>query len=170
MGLSVYGFIRLWVYKKINAGLILNSKYRSFPGLKTFSNFLKLHLMSKFRTYAFEKLEVWQEARKLVVKIYRITGRFPLEEKYGLTSQMRRAVTSVSNNIAEGTSRYSPRDQSRFTEISFGSFYELLNDTIHSFDLGFIDEIEYFDLRMDYDRIGPMIDGLRKSQIKRIKS
>jgi len=123
--------------------------------------------MKTFKIYSFEKLEVWKAARKLVVKIYHLTSRFPPEEKYGLSSQMRRAVISVSNNIAEGTSRYSPRDQARFTEISFGSFIELINNTILSFDLDFITEFEYTDLRIDYDNIGPMIDGLRKSQVNR---
>ena len=123
--------------------------------------------MLKFKIHSFEKLEVWKEVRKLVVKIYHVTSSFPSEEKYGLTSQMRRSVISVSNNLAEGTSRHSLRDQARFTEISFGSLVELIDDTIHSFDLGFISEFDYIDLRIDYDRIGPMIDGLRKSQIKR---
>ena len=123
--------------------------------------------MLKFKIHSFEKLEVWKEVRKLVVKIYHVASSFPSEEKYGLTSQMRRSVISVSNNLAEGTSRHSLRDQARFTEISFGSLVELIDDTIHSFDLGFISEFDYIDLRIDYDRIGPMIDGLRKSQIKR---
>ena len=123
--------------------------------------------MLKFKIHSFEKLEVWKEVRKLVVKIYHVTSSFPSEEKYGLTSQMRRCVISVSNNLAEGTSRHSLRDQARFTEISFGSLVELIDDTIHSFDLGFISEFDYIDLRIDYDRIGPMIYGLRKSQIKR---
>ena len=123
--------------------------------------------MLKFKIHSFEKLEVWKEVRKLVVKIYHVTSSFPSEEKYGLTSQMRRSVISVSNNLAEGTSRHSLRDQARFTEISFGSLVELIDDTIHSSDLGFISEFDYIDLRIDYDRIGPMIDGLRKSQIKR---
>ena len=123
--------------------------------------------MLKFKIHSFEKLEVWKEVRKLVVKIYHVASSFPSEEKYGLTSQMRRSVISVSNKLAEGTSRHSLRDQARFTEISFGSLVELIDHTIHSFDLGFISEFDYIDLRIDYDRIGPMIDGLRKSQIKR---
>lgn len=121
----------------------------------------------KFKIHSFEKLEAWKEARKLVLKIYHVTSKFPPEEKYGLTSQMRRSVISVSNNLAEGTSRHSFRDQSRFTEISFGSLIELIDDTIHSFDLGFISEFDYIDLRIDYDKIGPMIDGLRKYQVNR---
>ncbi len=123
--------------------------------------------MLKFKIHSFEKLEVWKETRKLVVKLYRVTSHFPPEEKFGLTSQMRRAVISVSNNLSEGTSRHSFRDQARFTEISFGSLIELIDDTIHSLDLGFISEFDYTDLRIDYDKIGPMIDGLRKSQVLR---
>ena len=76
--------------------------------------------MLNFKIHSFEKLDVWKETRKLVVKVYRVTGHFPPEEKFGHTSQMRRAVISVSNNLSEGTSRSSFRDQARFTEISFG--------------------------------------------------
>ena len=123
--------------------------------------------MLKFKIHSFEKLDVWKETRKLVVKVYRVTSHFPPEEKFGLTSQMRRSIISVSNNLCEGTSRHSFRDQARFTEISFGSLIELIDDTIHSLDLGFISELDYTDLRIDYDKIGPMIDGLRKSQVLR---
>ncbi len=126
--------------------------------------------MLKFKIHSFEKLNAWKEARKLVIKVYRVTSHFPPEEKFGLTSQMRRAVISVSNNLAEGTSRHSFRDQARFTEISFGSLVELIDDTIHSLDLGFISEFDYTDLRIDYDKIGPIIDGLRKSQVLRDQS
>ncbi len=126
--------------------------------------------MLKFKIHSFEKLNAWKEARKLVIKVDRVTSHFPPEEKFGLTSQMRRAVISVSNNLAEGTSRHSFRDQARFTEISFGSLVELIDDTIHSLDLGFISEFDYTDLRIDYDKIGPIIDGLRKSQVLRDQS
>jgi len=126
--------------------------------------------MLKFKIHSFEKLNAWKEARKLVIKVYRVTSHFPPEEKFGLTSQMRRAVISVLNNLAEGTSRHSFRDQARFTEISFGSLVELIDDTIHSLDLGFISEFDYTDLRIDYDKIGPIIDGLRKSQVLRDQS
>ena len=123
--------------------------------------------MLKFKIHSFEKLNAWKETRKLVVKVYQVTSHFPPEEKFGLTSQMRRAVISVSNNLSEGTSRSSLRDQARFTEISFGSLIELIDVTIHSLDLGFISVSDYTDLRIEYDKIGPMIDGLRKSQVLR---
>lgn len=59
------------------------------------------------RTFYFEKLEVWQNARTFVKKMYQITSEFPTEEKYGIISQLRRASTSVTANIAEGMSRNS---------------------------------------------------------------
>ena len=65
------------------------------------------------RKFSFEKLDVWQLSRKLTVKVYKISKEFPEEEKYGLTSQIRRAVISVSSNIAEGTSRQSGIEQAR---------------------------------------------------------
>lgn len=58
------------------------------------------------RVFSFEKLNVWQKARELSIKIYKDTKNFPSEEKFGLTSQMRRAAVSISSNIAEGTGRH----------------------------------------------------------------
>jgi len=126
--------------------------------------------MLKYKTYSFEKLDVWKEARKLAVKIYKLTAKYPSEEKFGLVSQMRRSVNSINYNISEGSSRESFKDQARFTQISFGSLMELLNDSILSFDLKYINEVEYWDLRQDTDRIGFQLDRLRKSQISRHKS
>lgn len=125
--------------------------------------------MLKCRVYSFETLDVWKEARKLIIKIYKITGSFPAEERFGLVSQMRRAILSVGSNISEGSSRDSLRDQARYSEISFGSLMELLNDSIASFDLNFISEIQLMDVRLDIDRISTLLDGLRKSQINRHK-
>ncbi|MFA5816228.1 MAG: four helix bundle protein [Bacteroidales bacterium] len=66
--------------------------------------------------YSFENLEVWQMSRELVNDIYQVTSTFPQDEKSGLTSQLRRASISVSSNIAEGSTRWSKKDQSRFYE------------------------------------------------------
>jgi four helix bundle protein len=125
--------------------------------------------MLKYRTYSFESLDVWKEARKLTVKIYRLTSKYPPEEKFGLTSQMRRAVTSISQNTSEGSSRSSLKDQSRFSEIAYGSMLELLNGTILSFDLSYISESEYVEVRCDIDSISSKLTGLWKSQVKRHK-
>lgn len=87
----------------------------------------------------FTEMSVWQKAYDLVMKIYRITKDYPSDEKYGRVSDMRRAANSISNNIAEGFGRYEPRDKTRFYKISRGSAYELLNQTLLSNGLNFID-------------------------------
>ena len=73
----------------------------------------------KMFEYSFEKLEVWKESIKLVKLIYSITNQFPLEEKFGLVSQFRRASISISSNLAEGTSRITNKDKAHFTIISY---------------------------------------------------
>ncbi|HEY3387453.1 MAG TPA: four helix bundle protein [Saprospiraceae bacterium] len=125
--------------------------------------------MLKCKVYSFETLDVWKEARKFAVKVYKLTKKLPTDERYGLVSQMRRSGISISTNIAEGSSRESLKDQARFSEISFGSLLELLNHSILCYDLEFISESELFDLRIDVDSIGFKLDGLRKSQLKRFK-
>jgi four helix bundle protein len=77
--------------------------------------------MKLTKKYSFEKLEVWQLSRKLVKITYGLTNTFPVEEKFGIINQMRRAAISVSSNISEGSSRSSFKDQARFTVISYGS-------------------------------------------------
>lgn len=123
--------------------------------------------MLKYKTFSFETLDVWKEARVLFKKIYAITKRYPPEEKYGLVSQMRRAVLSISTNTSEGSSRESLKDQARFSEIAYGSLLELLNETIFSYDLNYISESELIDIRCDVDSISSKLTGLRKSQISR---
>ena len=75
--------------------------------------------------YSFEKLEVWNDARKLVVEIYALTKRMPIDEKFGLCSQIKRASVSVVSNIAEGTSRTSDKEKIQFVEIAYGSLMEV---------------------------------------------
>ena len=116
--------------------------------------------------YSFENLEVWQKSRELVKDIYQITKHFPDEEKFALTSQLRRASISVSSNIAEGSTRWSQKDQSRFYEISFGSLMEILNQLILSTDLEFMKEDKLMYLRDKIDNISRMLNALYKSTKK----
>jgi four helix bundle protein len=125
--------------------------------------------MLKQKIYSFETLDVWKEARKLVLKLYQLTSRFPPEEKFGLVSQMRRAVISISTNISEGSSRASLKDQARYSEIAYGSLLELLSESILSFDLNYITASELTDIRLDIDSISSKLTGLRISQINRHK-
>jgi len=80
--------------------------------------------------FSFEKLIAWQDAKELAKTIYRETKSFPVDEKYGLTQQIRRAAMSVCANIAEGSTRSTPKDQAHFTTIAYGSLIELLNHLI----------------------------------------
>lgn len=114
---------------------------------------------------SFEKLDVWQKSKSLAVEIYKIIRSFPDEEKYGLVSQMRRSVVSISSNIAEGNGSHNSKDKARFSKIAYSSKLELLNQSILSHDLGFIKVDKYKMIRSEVSEITAMLDGLRKSQL-----
>ena len=116
--------------------------------------------------YSFEKLKIWTEIRELIKLVYELTSKFPNSEKFGLLNQMRRAIISVSSNLAEGTSRTSSKDQAHFTKIAYSSLLEVLSQLIVAFDLNFISEEEYFLIRNKIENLTPRISALRKSQLK----
>jgi four helix bundle protein len=86
----------------------------------------------------FTNMSVWKKSIELLLKIYEITKSFPADERFGLISDMRRAVNSISHNLAEGYGRFEPRDKTRFYKISRGSGYELMSQLFASFKLGYI--------------------------------
>ena len=86
----------------------------------------------------FQKLQVWQKAHKLCLDFYQLSKTFPKEETYGLTSQMRRSVVSVTSNIAEGYGRFTPRSKAYFYRIAYSSLSEFISQTILVKDLGYI--------------------------------
>lgn len=88
--------------------------------------------------FSFEKLDVWKQAKDLAVDIYKLTEDFPDKEKYGLQSQIRRAVVSVSSNIAEGSSRFSARSKSNFYQIAFSSLMEMYSQLHIAQDLNYV--------------------------------
>jgi four helix bundle protein len=90
--------------------------------------------------HKYKELIVWQKARILVKDIYILTESFPNSEKYGITSQIQRAVISIPANIAEGSGRGSNKDFSRFLDIAIASAFELETEIILSYDLIFISE------------------------------
>ena len=116
--------------------------------------------------FPFEKLLVWNKSIDLVKSIYRKTNSFPKEEKYGLTSQIKRCAVSVASNIAEGTSRMTPRDQSHFSVIAYSSLMELTNQLIIAKELGFLDFEQYNEIRSHTEEVSRMLSALRKAQIK----
>ncbi len=88
--------------------------------------------------YSFEKLIVWQKSINLAKQIYSATSKFPKDEIYGLSSQIRRAVVSISSNIAEGYVKSSSKEQVRFSEIAYGSLMEVLNQIIIAKEIKYI--------------------------------
>ncbi len=118
--------------------------------------------------FGFEKLDVWQNSIELAKQIYVLTESFPKEELYGLTSQIRRAVISVSSNIAEGSSKNSFKDQARFSEISFGSLLEVLNQIILARELAYITEESFISCRKNIEIISRQLNSLKNSQLSRV--
>jgi four helix bundle protein len=118
-------------------------------------------------TYGFEKLHVWQNARRLVAQVYKVTTSFPKAETYSLVDQIRRAAISVPANLAEGTSRISPKEQAHFTAISYGSLMELLSHCYLAMDLQYIDREAFDELRNNIFKISNELNALRKSQFQR---
>lgn len=120
--------------------------------------------------FSFEKLEVWQLARKLAVDIYKKTQSFPAEEKYSLVSQIRRSALSVAANISEGSTRNTAKDQAHFTTMAYGSLMELLNHLILSTDLGYINESDLVGIREEIKNLSVKLSNLKSAQLKRISN
>jgi len=95
--------------------------------------------------YSFQKLEVWQESRQLVKIVYLLSQGFPDIERYGLTSQVRRACISVASNISEGSGRKLKNDQQRFYDIAYSSLMEVVNQLILANDLEYLEDVELED-------------------------
>lgn len=87
---------------------------------------------------SFENLTVWQESQSFAVRVYKVSRSFPKEEMFGITSQLRRAVSSISANIAEGFGRTSTRDKLHFYTIAYGSLLETKNFLYLSEKLGYL--------------------------------
>ena len=86
----------------------------------------------------FKKLDVWRRSQRLVATIYRLTGGFPAVERYGLSSQMRRAAVSIAANLAEGCGRQGDVELRRFVRISLGSLSELECEVLLAADLHYL--------------------------------
>ena len=115
--------------------------------------------------YNFEKLEVWHVSRNLVGIIYKLLNNFPLEERFALCDQIRRAAISIPSNIAEGGSRISPKEQMHFMEIAYGSLMELYCQLLIATDLGYLqkEQTDLAEANKLIDQIAKMLSGLRKS-------
>lgn len=111
----------------------------------------------------FKELKVWQKAIDLVTNTYKTTQKFPKEEIYGLTSQIRRSAISIPSNIAEGCGRKTDKDFSNFLGISLGSSFEFETQLIICRNLEFINVEDFNNLESEIQHIQNMIIKLIKS-------
>lgn len=110
----------------------------------------------------FTDLNAWIEGHRLVLLIYKLTKNFPKEEVFGLTNQIRRAVVSITSNIAEGFSRYSFKEKSQFYSMALGSLTEVQNQLIIAKDLTYITENEFNEVWELTVTVNKLLNGLIK--------
>lgn len=110
----------------------------------------------------YKKLKVWHKAHENVLEVYRITKNYPREEQFGLTSQLRRASISVSNNIVEGCGKYTDKDFVNFLQIALGSCQESEYLLMLSYQLEYLK-------KSDYDKINEQVGEAKAMLISLIK-
>jgi four helix bundle protein len=108
----------------------------------------------------YKDLRVWDEAHRLTLAVYKATQGFPKEERFGLTSQMRRASSSIAANLAEGCGRRSDGEMARFVQIAMGSGAELSYHLLLARDLGFLKDGDYPVLSSAVERVMKMLSAL----------
>ena len=113
--------------------------------------------------FYFRQLRVYSNSKELVKYVYTLLQKSPVEEKFALCSQIRRAVTSIPINIAEGFGRFSSKEKTRFIEISFGSLTEISCELEISFELGYITKEEYEEAERQMIIISKQLSNLHKS-------
>jgi len=117
--------------------------------------------MSKIESV--EELDVFKKAHQVALKTYKISKKFPTDEKFGLVSQMRRAAASIATNLIEGGYRLNRAEYRQFVGIARGSSGELKYHILLARDLGYLLENDYNVLRAELDEISKMLMGLAKS-------
>ena len=115
--------------------------------------------------YSYKNLEAYKEAKALVRQIYTLLKKFPKEEQYALCDQLRRAVISVPSNLAEGSGRYSAKEQLHFIEISYGSLLEVECQLDIAHDIKYISDDEYLSAENQIGKVASLLSGLRSKRL-----
>jgi four helix bundle protein len=113
-----------------------------------------------FMGRSYRDLVAWQKAMKFVSEIYAVTQRFPSEERYGLTNQLRRASVSVPSNIAEGQARFSQKEFHHFLSQARGSLVEIETQLLIARDLQYLQPAKADALLAGADELGRVLNGL----------
>lgn len=111
----------------------------------------------------FKDLIVWQHGHQLVLDIYRLTNSFPKSEMFSLVDQMRRAVVSITSNIAEGFGRRGNKEKIQFLHLSLGSCYELSNQINIAHDLGYLSKEDNERLEQRIGNVSRLLNGFIRS-------
>ena len=114
-------------------------------------------------SFRFEKLQIWQDARKFTGEIYKITKSFPVSEKYGLIDQLRRASVSICLNIAEGSDKKSDIEFRRYLRMAIGSCEEVVTALYIALDQKYINKKNFDIIYEDANRLVARINALIKS-------
>lgn len=114
-------------------------------------------------SFRFEKLNVWQDARQFVSLIYEITRKFPSDEKFGLTNQIRRAAVSIALNIAEGSDKKSDAEFIRFLRMSIGSCKEVVTAIYIALDQNYINQKDFDIIYKQANELVAKINALIRS-------
>lgn len=110
----------------------------------------------------YKKLVVWQKAHANVLDVYKLTILFPKEEQFGITSQIRRSVISVANNIVEGCGKFTQKDFANYLQQALGSCQETEYLLFLSSELGLIDQIQYLPINKQINEVKAMLISLIK--------
>lgn len=113
----------------------------------------------------YKELKVWEKAVDFAVDVYKSTESLPPDERFGLTSQIRRSVVSVSSNIAEGAGRNTKGEFNQFLGYAYGSCCELDTQLIIANKLDFINKESFLELEAEINRIQKMLYGLKRSMV-----
>ncbi len=111
----------------------------------------------------YKELEIWKRSLELAVEIYKLTEKFPDEEKFGLITQLRKSAVSILSNIAEGAGRNTRGEFSHFLGISTGSLFELETQSIISEKVGFLEKNISLEISDEVSQIARMIYGFQNS-------
>jgi len=117
---------------------------------------------------SYKDLQVWQEGVRICTAVYRLTSVFPVDERFGLVSQLRRCSVSIPSNIAEGHAHDSTRDYLRHLSFASGLLAEVETQLVIARELGFSDETQLSDLRSMCEGESKMLTGLQRSLRQRL--
>ena len=110
-------------------------------------------------------MEAYKESKTLVKQVYALLKQFPREEQYALCDQLRRAVISVPSNIAEGSGRYSVKEQLHFIEIAYGSLLEVECQIDIAHDVKYVSDSEFVNVNNQIDKVSTLLSGLRNKRL-----